>query len=111
MALTGLLSAAFGLTLGTLSQPRFAGLLFAVVIGPLMMFGCAYYPWASLGLIGPLQYLFLLNPLVFMSESMRLAVTPDIPHMPLHLLLPGLLIYVGLLTWLGGRIFARRTIL
>jgi ABC-2 type transport system permease protein len=109
--LAGILSAALGLTLGTHVQPRFSGLLFAVVIGPLMLFGCAYYPWASLTALGAVRYLFLLNPLTFMSEAMRLAVTPDIPHMPLPLLLLGLVGFGALFTLLGTRSFARRTIL
>lgn len=111
VALCGLLSAAFGLTLGTWVQPRFSGLLFAVVLGPMMLFGCAYYPWERLAAIGPVRYLFLLNPLSFMSEAMRLAVTPEVPHMPLALLLPGLLGYVALFAFLGARSFEKRTIL
>jgi ABC-2 type transport system permease protein len=107
----GLLSAAFGLTLGTNVQPRYAGLLFAVVLGPMMLFGCAYYPWAGLAALGPIQYVFLLNPLVFMSEAMRSAVTPDAAHMPYGLLLAGLLFYFGLLVYTGARSFERRTIL
>ena len=111
VALCGLVSAAFGLTLGTRVQPRFSGLLFAVVLGPMMLFGCAYYPWAQLVAIGPLQYLFLLNPLTFMSEAMRLAVTPEAPHMPVPLLLAGLLGYLAFFTLLGARSFEKRTIL
>lgn len=109
--LSGLLSAAFGLTIGTLIQPRFSGLLFAVLIGPMMLFGCAYYPWVSLTVLGALRHLFLLNPLVFMSEAMRFAVTPEVPHMPLPLLLGGLLGFTGALTLAGARAFERRTIL
>jgi ABC-2 type transport system permease protein len=107
----GLLSAAFGLTLGTNVQPRFAGLLFAVVLGPMMLFGCAYYPWAGLTALGPIRYAFLLNPLVFMSEAMRSAVTPDAAHMPYGLLFAGLAFYFALLIYTGARSFERRTIL
>jgi len=107
---SGLLSAAFGLTLGTRVQPRFSGLLFAVVLGPLMLFGCAYYPWAALKVLGPVQYVFLVNPLVFMSEAMRVAVTPDVPHMPLPLLIGGLLAFMALFTILGARSFEKRTV-
>jgi ABC-2 type transport system permease protein len=107
----GLLSASFGLTLGTQVQPRFSGLLFAVVLGPMMLFGCAYYPWASLSAIGPVQYLFLLNPLTFVSEAMRLAVTPNTPHMPVPLLVAGLLAFLLLFTATGARAFEKRTIL
>jgi ABC-2 type transport system permease protein len=111
VAVSGLLSAAFGLTLGSQVQPRYSGLLFAVVLGPLMLFGCAYYPWAALGVLGPIRYAFLLNPLVFMSEAMRLAVTPDVPHMPAPLLFAGLVGFVALFTALGARSFEKRTIL
>jgi ABC-2 type transport system permease protein len=111
LAACGLVSAAFGLSLGTRVQPRFSGLLFAVVLGPMMLFGCAYYPWAQLAAIGPLRYLFLLNPLTFMSEAMRLAVTPEAPHMPVPLLLGGLCGYLAFFTLLGARSFERRTIL
>lgn len=109
--LTGLMSAAFGLLLGTSVQPRFSGLLFAVVIGPMMMFGCAYYPWAALSVLGGFQYPFLLNPLVFMSEAMRYAVTPEVAHMPAPLLASGLVGFTLLLTLAGARAFERRTIL
>ena len=56
----------------------------------MMLFGCAYYPWARSRCSVRVRYVFLLNPLVFMSEAMRLAVTPDVPHMPVALLLAGL---------------------
>jgi ABC-2 type transport system permease protein len=111
VAVCGLLSAAFGLTLGTKVQPRFAGLLFAVVLGPMMLFGCAYYPYSQLSAIGPLQYLFLVNPLTFISEAMRLAVTPSVPHMPLPLLLGGLAFFLVVFVRLGARSFEKRTIL
>jgi ABC-2 type transport system permease protein len=111
VVLAGILSAALGLTLGTHVQPRFSGLLFAVVIGPLMLFGCAYYPWASLAALGAVRYLFLLNPLTFMSEAMRLAVTPDVRHMALPLLLGGMLAHLLFFGWMGARSFEKRTIL
>jgi len=110
-ALCGLLSAAFGLTLGTNVQPRFAGLLFAVVLGPMMLFGCAYYPFDALSALGGVRYLFLLNPLTFMSEAMRLAVTPGASHMALPLLFGGLGAFLALFAILGARSFERRTIL
>jgi ABC-2 type transport system permease protein len=110
-AVCGLLSAAFGLTLGTNVQPRFSGLLFAVVLGPMMLFGCAYYPWSALASLGAVRFLFLLNPLTFMSEAMRLAVTPAATHMSLPLLLGGLAAFLALFAILGARSFRRRTIL
>ena len=107
----GVLSAAFGLNLGTRVEPRYAGLLFPILLGPMMLFGCAYFPWTRLQSIGPLRYLFLINPLVFISEALRLAVTPEIPHMSLGLLFGGLFAFTALLLVLGARAFERRTIL
>jgi ABC-2 type transport system permease protein len=111
VAACGVVSAAFGLTIGTRIQPRFSGLLFAVIIGPLMLFGCAYYPYASLAVLGPVQYVFLLNPLVFMSEAMRFSVTPDVPHMPAPLLFAGMAAFSVLFVMAGARGFEKRTIL
>ncbi|MGE0452496.1 MAG: ABC transporter permease [Vicinamibacteria bacterium] len=107
----GVMSASLGLNLGTRVQPRFSGLLFAVLLGPMMLFGCAYYPWAGLSAIGPAQYLFLLNPLVFISEAMRFAVTPEVAHMPVPVMLTGLFVWTLLLLYTGARAFERRVIL
>jgi ABC-2 type transport system permease protein len=107
----GLLAASFGLNLGTIVEPRYAGLLFPILLGPMMLFGCAYFPWSSLASLGPLRYLLLINPLVFISEALRMAVTPEIPHMPKPLLFGGLLFFTVLLGFLGARSFERRTIL
>ena len=86
--LSGILSAALGRTLGTHVQPRFSGLLFAVVIGPLMLFA-ALLSVASLTASGQQSATCSCSkPLTFMSEAMRLAVTPDIPHIAEPLLSP-----------------------
>lgn len=111
VAVSGIVSGAFGLNLGTRVQPRFSGLLFAVVLGPMMLFGCAYYPWASLSALGPVRHVFLLNPLVFMSEAMRMAVTPEVAHMEPLGIAAGLALFGVLFTWLGARSFEDRTIL
>ena len=42
---------------------------------------------------------------------MRLAVTPETPHMPVPLLLVGLLGYLAFFTVVGSRSFEKRTIL
>lgn len=111
VVVSGIVSGAFGLNLGTRVQPRFSGLLFAVVLGPMMLFGCAYYPWAALAALGPVRHVFLLNPLVFMSEAMRMAVTPEVAHMDPLGIAAGLALFGGMFTWLGARSFEDRTIL
>ena len=54
-----------------------------------------------------MQYVFLLNPLVFMSEAMRLSVTPDVPHMPVPLLIGGLVAFSAFFLFSGARAFER----
>ncbi|MFZ5624117.1 MAG: ABC transporter permease [Gemmatimonadota bacterium] len=108
--LATLTSGALGLALGTLVRPQQIGLLFAVVVVPITFLGCVYYPWASLGPIPWLKWLVLLNPLVYMSEGLRIALTPDVPHMPARVVLLALASAATLLTLVGIRTFRRRTI-
>ena len=61
--------------------------------------------------LGPVQYVFLLNPLVFMSEAMRLSVTPDVPHMPVVVLLAGMGLFSAAFLVSGARAFERRVVL
>jgi ABC-2 type transport system permease protein len=76
------LAGAMGLFIGTVLDPRKVTLLFAVVVLPLTFLGCIYYPWAVLTPILWLKVLVLLNPMVYMSEGLRAALTPQLPHMP-----------------------------
>jgi len=46
-----------------------------------------------------------------MSEAMRLSVTPDVPHMPVPLLIAGLVGFSAFFLFSGARAFERRTIL
>lgn len=106
-------SAAFsslGLVLGTAIDPRQIGFIFSAVLGPMMFFGCVYYPWASLGKLRAMQVAVLVNPLVFVSEGMRAVLTPNLPHMPLGVVLAVLTGVTLLFGWLGLRTFAKRAL-
>jgi ABC-2 type transport system permease protein len=70
-----LTAGSLGLVLGTRVEPRQVSLMFSIIIMPMMMLGCVYYPWANLDSIRPLQIAVLINPLVYMSEGFRLALT------------------------------------
>jgi ABC-2 type transport system permease protein len=52
------------------------------VLAPMIMFGCAYYPWSSLRAFPGLQYAVLINPLVYANEGLRGALAPQVPHIP-----------------------------
>jgi ABC-2 type transport system permease protein len=110
LVLASLTSGALGLTIGTSVKPQQIGLIFGVVVMPITFLGCVYYPWAALYPIRWLQIGVLINPIVYMSEGLRSALTPGLPHMPPLLILAMLVFFLVLLTWLGIRGFLRRVI-
>ena len=108
MILAGLVSGVLGLTIGTSVEPRQIGLIFSIVVIPITFLGCVYYPWAALYKIRWLQMLVLANPIVYMSEGLRAALTPSLPHMPAWLILLALTLSMLLLGGFGIRGFLRR---
>jgi ABC-2 type transport system permease protein len=109
MVLASLTAGALGLTIGTSVKPQQIGLIFGVVVMPITFLGCVYYPWAALDRIKWLQIGVLVNPIVYMSEGLRSALTP-MPHMNPALILGMLVFFLVILTWLGIRGFLRRVI-
>jgi ABC-2 type transport system permease protein len=110
VVLASLTAGALGLTIGTSVKPQQIGLIFSVVVIPITFLGCIYYPWAALTRIRWLQIGVLINPIVYMSEGLRAALTPSLPHMNPILILAMLVASLCLLTWLGIRGFLRRVI-
>lgn len=100
---------ALGLTFGTFFEPRTVPLLFGIVVLPLTFLGAIYYPWQSLEAIRWLQIGVLVNPLVYMCEGFRAALTP-VDHMSLWAIYPVLIGFSVLFTWLGVRGFKRRVL-
>jgi ABC-2 type transport system permease protein len=110
VGLASLTAGALGLTIGTSVKPQQIGLIFGVVVIPITFLGCVYYPWAALTHIRWLQVGVLINPIVYMSEGLRAALTPTLPHMNPYLILSMLLTSLCLLTLLGIKGFLRRVI-
>jgi ABC-2 type transport system permease protein len=110
VALASLTAGALGLTIGTSVKPQQIGLIFGVVVIPITFLGCVYYPWAALTHIRWLQIGVLVNPIVYMSEGLRAALTPALPHMSPLLILSMLSASLFLLTWMGVKGFLRRVI-
>ena len=102
-------SAALGLTFGTRFNPRTVPLLFGIIVIPITFLGCIYYTWSSLEAIRWLQILVLANPLVYISEGFRAALTNS-PHMSLWAIYGALLGFAALFTWLGITGFKRRVL-
>ena len=105
-----MLTAALGLLLGTLMDPRKMQMLFAVILLPATMLGCVYYPWSALHSIRWLQIAVLFNPMVYMSEGLRAVLTPGVGHLAdwaILLVLIGGAVVIG---YLGTITFRRRVL-
>jgi ABC-2 type transport system permease protein len=110
LALASLLAGALGLAIGTTVKPQQISLIFGVVVMPITFLGCVYYPWSQLDKIRWLQIGVLVNPIVYMSEGLRAALTPHVEHMNGSLILAMLTLFLILLTRVGIKGFLRRVI-
>jgi ABC-2 type transport system permease protein len=108
--LMALFSASGGLLMGVSVGQTQIGLMFSMVLTPMMMFGCAYYPWSALNSFPALKYAVLINPLVYASEGMRGSLVPQVPHMPTAVTLGALLAFDLALLTLGIRKFNRKAV-
>jgi ABC-2 type transport system permease protein len=110
LPLAALLGSSLGLAIGTRTEARQVPLVFSVIIIPITFLGATYYPWESLDPIEWLKWAVLLNPLVYMSEAFRVALTPEFPHMPLIAIYLGLAGFTVALGWLGVQGFRKRVV-
>ena len=103
-------SAALGLTVGTWLSPRVVPLLAGFIALPLGFFGAIFYTWDALASIPWLQYIVLINPLVYMSEGLRAGLTIGVVHMPLAAVYGALLAFAVLFTVSGVSGFKKRVL-
>jgi ABC-2 type transport system permease protein len=108
LVLASLLAGSLGLVIGSTVNPKQIGLVFSIIVVPITFLGCVYYPWAGLSKIPWLKYGVLFNPIVYMSEGLRAAVTPGVDHMPWPGILAALAFFLVLLGRLGLRGFLGR---
>jgi len=114
LPLACLTMASLGLWLGTVFEPRNLGLMFGFVVLPLTFLGGTYYQWTRLapvqvGGIHWLQILVLINPLIYIAEGMRAALT-EASHMPLYVIYPVLIGFCATFLALGLRRFRGRVL-
>ena len=110
IVLIAIFSACGGLALGCSINQQHVGLMFGMVITPMIFFGCAYYPWSALNTFPILQKLVLINPLVYASEGLRAALVPQFPHLSTVAILLMLLVFDVALLWIGLRQFHKKAV-
>jgi len=108
--LVAVLAAAIGLTLGCSLGQAQIGIMFSLIVGPMIFFGCTYYPWSALAAFPVLQKVVLLNPFVYASEGFRSALAPQFPHLSGYIVFGGLVIFNAVFLRLGLRQFRKKAI-
>ncbi len=110
MLLVAGFASAGGLALGCTMDQQHVGLMFSMVITPMIFFGCTYYPWSALNNFPILQKIVLVNPLVYASEGLRGALVPQFPHLSAIAVLIALVVFDLLLLLAGLRQFHKKSV-
>lgn len=72
--------AGIGLIVGTFVQPQRINIVFSLIFTPLLFTGCSQYPWPSLSRLPWFKVVTAFNPMTYVSEGLRSAMVPQIPH-------------------------------
>jgi ABC-2 type transport system permease protein len=105
-----LAGATLGLTLGTLVDANRINIVFTLVLTPILFTGCSQYPWPSLYKLVWFQWLTTLNPLTYVSEGMRAALVPGVPHIRTWICILMLVVSLVVFGTIGVKGFLRRAI-
>ena len=105
-----LVLAALGLVLGTLVVPQRINIVFSLVFTPLLFTGASQYPWPSLSRLRWFQVVTACNPMTYVSEAMRGALVPAVPHIHPWICIVVLVGALAALLAIGVRAFYRRAI-
>lgn len=108
--LSAILSGILGLTIGTLIPPNQVPLIFAIIVLPITFLGAVYYPWSALTPIAWLKYGVLINPLIYINEGLRAALTQGVPHMGLLSIYIAIVLFSVVLGIVSIKGLARRVI-
>ena len=110
IVLVAAFSACGGLALGCSINQQHIGLMFSMVMTPMIFFGCPYYPWSALKTIPVLQKIVLINPLLYASEGLRATLVPQFSHLSMTAVLIALFFFDTLLLILGLRQFEKKSV-
>jgi ABC-2 type transport system permease protein len=110
LVLGALVGSSLGLILGTAVPPNRINVMFALVLTPLLFTGSSQYPWKSLDRLPWFKVVTACNPMTYVSEGMRAALVPAVPHIAPWISLTVLTVSLAGLLALGIRLFLRRAI-
>ena len=105
-----LVGSCLGMIMGTAVPPNRINVMFALILTPLLFTGASQYPWASLDHLPWFQVVTALNPLTYVSEGMRAALVPEVPHMRPWVSVLVLVVTIAVSMVVGIHLFLRRAI-
>lgn len=105
----GVVGACIGLVLGTAVPPNRIAVAFGLILTPMIFTGATFYPWESLDGIRWFQIVTLANPMTYVSEGMRGALT-DAPHLAAGWVALGVVVSLAVFGTLGVRGFLKRAV-
>ena len=108
--LGALVGSAMGLLMGTSVPSNRINIVFSLVFTPLLFTGSSQYPWPSLSGMRWFQVVTAFNPLTYVSEGLRAAMVPEVPHLKPVVCIVVLFCAIGLISWAGMKGFRKRAI-
>jgi len=99
-----------GLALGCSVDQQHIGLMFSMVLTPMIFFGCTYYPWSALDKFPILKYAVLINPLVYASEGLRGSLVPQFSHLGMAIVLAALVAFDAVFLVVGLKRFQNKAV-
>ena len=105
-----LVGSCLGMIMGTAVPPNRINVMFALILTPLLFTGASQYPWTSLDDLRWFQVVTACNPLTYVSEGMRAAMVPDVPHIRPWVSVLVLAVTIVASLAIGIRLFLRRAV-
>jgi ABC-2 type transport system permease protein len=109
LVMGSLAGASLGMVLGTAVPPNRINVVFAVFLTPLIFTGATFYPWQALDGLRWFQVITLINPMTYVSEGMRSALT-DGPTLATGWIALGIVAATVAFAALGLKGFLRRAV-
>jgi ABC-2 type transport system permease protein len=110
VVLGGMAGAGLGLLIGTAVPPQRVGVMLTIAFPVLLFTGASQYSWRSLGHVRWFQAVTAVNPITYVNEGMRAALTPQVVHLPVGVCLAVLAVSIPVLGVLGATRFQKRVV-
>lgn len=108
--LGGWVGAGIGMTLATVLPLQRINVTFSLFVTPIIWTGCIHYPWQRLSVMPWFQVVTAINPMTYVSEGIRGAMAPGVPHLATGLCLAVLAGVAAIFTATSLRFFTRRAV-